>query len=74
MCMGSPSIPSAPPPPPPPAPAPTLPDSGVQAAGTDAKTKAIAAIGASQTVTTTPAGLVGAASTTGNSGKSLLGS
>ncbi|MGA3113474.1 MAG: hypothetical protein ABSF90_03470 [Syntrophobacteraceae bacterium] len=70
MCFGS--APSVPPPPPAPAPPPSLPDSGVQAAGQNQKNLAAAAYGASQTILTGPQGLQTPANTTG-SGKTLLG-
>ncbi len=72
MCIGSaPSMPAAPAPPPAPAPAPELPDSGVQAAGTDQRDRAIAALGPGSTILTSPEGLSQPADTTA---KTLLGS
>lgn len=74
MCFGgSGGMPAPPPPPPPPVPAPTLPDSGVQNAGQDAKKKAAAMAGASQMDATGPQGLTAQADTTASGGKSLLG-
>jgi hypothetical protein len=71
MCFGS--APSVPAPPPPPAPPPSLPDQGVQNAGANQKELAAMAYGASQTILTGPQGLQNKASTTANTGKTLLG-
>jgi hypothetical protein len=73
MCMGS--APSVPAPPPAPAPPPSLPDSGVQGAGSNQQNIAAMAYGASQTIATGSMGLQKPATTTANSGsgKTLLG-
>ncbi len=71
MCFGAaPSVPAPPAAPPPP---PSLPDQGVQNAGTNQRNLAAQAYGASQTILTGPMGLQTKADTTA-SGKTLLGS
>jgi|GEM_PF-3478676 len=73
MCMGgSAPTPVAPAPPPDPIPAPEQPDAGVQSAASNARAKAAAAYGASQTILTGSQGLVTPPTTTG-AGKSQLG-